>query len=124
MTYYKKRIGEEGEEIAAKYLEDKGYKILERNFRCKIGEIDIIAKGGDILVFIEVKSKTGLGYGSPEDMVDRRKQKKVKRVAEFYMREKEIPSQDLDWRIDILAIEFEGGRIRNIELIKNAVFDI
>ncbi len=124
MIYYKKRIGEEGEEIAANYLEKQGYKILERNFRCKIGEIDIIARENNCLIFVEVKTKTGLGHGSPEEMVNRKKQEKIKRIAEFYLKEKDLEGEDLDWRIDVLAIEFEGEKLKNIDLIKNAVFDI
>ncbi len=120
MSFYRKRIGVKGEKIALDYLEKQGYQILEQNFKCKIGEIDIIAKDGDFLVFVEVKAKTGLDFGMPEEMVGRRKQQKIIKVSEYYLYKNNF--QDINWRIDVVALEFRlSGELEKINLIKNAV---
>ena len=72
----KKAIGAEGERVAAEFLLGKGYNLLERNYRNRLGELDIIADKGDTLVFVEVKTRMGTGYGRPGASVDWRKQKK------------------------------------------------
>jgi putative endonuclease len=116
----KRLLGQEVENLATEYLKNQGYEIIDRNFQCKIGEIDIIARQGKTFVFIEVKSKTGLGYGSPEEMVDKCKQYKLIRTAEYYLKQKE--QEDISWRIDVVAVELSIlGEIGRIELIKNAV---
>ena len=81
---YKQTVGEKGEKRACKYLELKGYKILERNYRCKLGEIDIIAedKNKDI-VFVEVKTRSSLKYGAPSEAVNQYKQIHIKKVASY-----------------------------------------
>ncbi|NLT95106.1 MAG: YraN family protein [Clostridia bacterium] len=80
-----KGLGQKGEDLAVKELVSRGYKILERNFRCKIGEIDIIAQEKDTLVFIEVRSKSGSEYGLPQETVMSKKKKTIRKVAEFYL---------------------------------------
>ncbi len=115
-----REIGQEVENLATEYLKDQGYKIIERNFQCSIGEIDIIAHEDNFFVFIEVKSKTGLGFGSPEEMVDKRKQYKIIRTAEYYLNKKK--EENVFWRIDVVAVEMDiKGKIERINLIKNAV---
>jgi len=116
MTFKRKNLGNEGEKKACDYLELQGFEVLEMNHRNKIGEIDIIAKDGDILCFVEVKTKTGEGFGLPEEMVNSRKQQKIIRTAECYLIEKELV--DVNWRIDVIAVDSGKGEIR---LIKNAV---
>lgn len=78
-------IGQTGEELAAIYLERNGFDILERNFRCKIGEIDIIAQKNKILTFVEVKTRLSIVTGHPAEAVTFRKQQKIRRIAEYYM---------------------------------------
>lgn len=78
-------VGLIGEDIAAKLLLEKGLVILNRNFRCKFGEIDIIAKDRDTVVFVEVKTRKSQKYGAPEEAVDYRKQSKLKQLAQIYM---------------------------------------
>lgn len=82
-----KKVGKKGEDIASEYLQEKDFQILERNWGSKWGEIDIIAKDGDELVFVEVKTKRGEFYGSPERMIDRKKVEKVRNTAMYYERE-------------------------------------
>ena len=99
---------------AAAYLKENGYQILERNFRCRLGEIDLIARDGSCLVFIEVKYRSSLKDGAPLEAVDRRKQKKIIRVAEYYLC-MHPEKTELPCRFDVIGIE-EG----EIRLIQNA----
>jgi putative endonuclease len=77
--------GIKSEEKAAKYLENLGYKIIKRNYRCQLGEIDIIAVENEVLCFVEVKSRSKNDFGFPMDAVNKRKQAKIIKVAEYYL---------------------------------------
>lgn len=112
--------GKEGEELAAQYLQAAGYRIVERNFRCRLGEIDIIARDGDTLVFVEVKMKTKESYGDPEAAVDRAKQKKISLVSLHYLQTNNIPDQPA--RYDVVAVQ-RSALGQEIRLIKDA-FDL
>lgn len=92
-------LGKLGENMAAKYWQSLGYRIIERNFRTKYGEIDMIGMDGRTLVFAEVKTKTGTEFGIPEEMFDRTKLSKVRRMAQIYLEGKERLC-----RIDMIAI--------------------
>lgn len=94
-----RKIGFLGENLAAEALKSKGYEILERNFNNRFGEIDIIARDKNVLVFVEVKAKKGADFGMPEEMINAYKLKKVQKMAEVYMNGKTIPC-----RIDVVAI--------------------
>ncbi|NIA30552.1 MAG: YraN family protein [Actinobacteria bacterium] len=98
------QLGKRGEDLAEKYLSDGGMKILVRNYRAGHGEIDIIAKDGNSLVFVEVKSSMSYAFGPPETWVDRRKQQNMIRVAEAWLEENQI--KDVDCRFDVVAIHF------------------
>jgi len=102
------------EQQAAEFLESEGYFILERNFRCKFGEIDIIARDGRYLVFVEVKYRTDLRAGEPLEAVDYRKQSRISRVADYYCMRHHI-MQDAPCRFDVVAVC--GGEIT---LLRNA----
>ncbi|HKM40245.1 MAG TPA: YraN family protein, partial [bacterium] len=82
---YNKTVGKQGEEFAQRYLARLGYRIIERNFSCPIGEIDLIAQDGNTLVFIEVKTRSSLRFGLPEEAVTRTKQQKLRNVASYYL---------------------------------------
>jgi len=99
MKQFNRQTGERAESLAVYELEKKGYTILERNFSNKFGEIDIIARDRETLVFVEVKAKTGVEYGSPEEMVGRGKLARIRNMATLYMNGKTLPC-----RIDIVAI--------------------
>jgi putative endonuclease len=109
--------GKEGEKIAAAYLEKNGYRIIEVNFRCTIGEIDIIAKEKNDLVFVEVKTRKSVALGYPEQAVGMRKQKKMSQLALWYMQKRKIV--DTNARFDVVAITLipENNEVR---LIQNA----
>jgi putative endonuclease len=105
MKYNKRRIGTTYEKIAGAYLETKGYQILEYNFRCRRGEIDIIARDGECLVFCEVKYRVDTATGYAAEAVDRRKQKRISDCALFYLMIHEI--SDTPCRFDVVCIENE-----------------
>jgi putative endonuclease len=114
----KRKTGSEGEEIACEFISKLGYKIVERNYQFGHGEIDIIAKDGDTLVFIEVKYRKNLEYGPPELSITKGKQNLVKRTATAYLWEKEI--KDEISRIDVIAILKLPGQKPQINHIINA----
>ncbi|NLY43811.1 MAG: YraN family protein [Clostridiaceae bacterium] len=121
MAEYKKDIGALGEKYAENLLVKNNYKILEKNFRCKIGEIDIIAQDGKYLVFVEVKTRNTAMYGCPAEAVNYYKQRKIIQVAQFYMAYKKY---DGDVRFDVIEILIKLKRgvpvIYSTNLIKNA----
>ncbi len=109
--------GKDGEQIAAAYLKKNGYRICETNFRCPLGEIDIVAREKSELVFIEVKTRKSSELGYPEQAVGTRKQKKLSQLALWYLQKKKMA--DANARFDVIAITLlpEGNEIK---LIKNA----
>ena len=109
-----------GEKIARDFLKKRGYRIRETNYRCPEGEIDIIAKHRDYLVFIEVRTKISLEFGSPEESITPTKREKLRAVAYRYKQTHDnLPPL---WRIDVVAIELDQkGKPSRIELIENAV---
>ena len=117
-----KRIdtGKLGEKLAGDLLKKRGYKIIETNYRCPRGEIDIIARHKKSLVFIEVRTKTSLEFGTPEESITATKREHIRTVAQHYLQtHDDLPEQ---WRIDVVAIELTPeGKTSRIELIENAV---
>ena len=115
----KKELGDLGEKAARAYLEKRGYKVLESNFRSREGEIDLIALHGEVVVFAEVKARTSHALGTPQEAVTPRKLEKIKNVAlEYLATHPDLPP---DWRIDVLALDMDqGGRVKSLELIANA----
>ena len=112
--------GDIGEELACEYLLQNGYKILERNFRIRGGEIDIVAFDGETLVYIEVKTRTSYQFGRPEESITLRKLKFLERAAKFFRikRKNLIRLPDLE-RIDFVGVDLSGSEPQ-IKLIKNA----
>ena len=106
MTTEKQNVGKFGEDLAARYLENHGCKILERNYRKKWGEIDIVASEGDELIFVEVKSQKERWNWRPEENITRHKKHQLSRIISTYLKENKIP-EDRDWRIDVVAIELD-----------------
>ncbi len=113
-------LGRLGERLAAEKLVDCGYRILERNFRCQHGEIDIVAEDEQDLVFVEVKTRRGNSFGRPEEAVTVRKQRKIVQVATYYL--------DLhacferSWRVDVVAVQLSaGGKLEEIRLYQHAL---
>jgi len=109
--------GKAGEDLAARFLERNGLKIIERNYRFERGEIDLIAEEGDELVFVEVKARHSTVFGSPEDAVTEEKQEQVHAVAEGYLFEHDIDNRPC--RFDVVAVEFKNGK-KEIRHIRDA----
>mgnify|MGYP001138720455 CR=1 FL=1 len=109
-----------GEKLAKDFLKKRGYHIWEANYRCSEGEIDIIAKDKDYLVFVEVRTKRSLEFGSPEESITPAKKERLRAVAYHYQQtHNNLPPL---WRIDVVAIELnQKGKPSRIELIENAV---
>ncbi len=99
MKYDNKVIGRIGETAAEQYLANKGWEIIERNYSTRFGEIDLIVRDKDIMIFVEVKTKKGLDFGTPEEMFGRGKYERVKRMATVYLNGHDVPC-----RIDMIAI--------------------
>ncbi|MGB9715059.1 MAG: YraN family protein [Thermodesulfovibrionales bacterium] len=112
-----KNLGIEGENIAVKFLEKNGYRIIKRNHKTHIGEIDIIAQDGDTIVFVEVKTRGNDSFGRPFEAVNKRKREKLKNLALQYLKKqgKEIPL-----RFDVLSIFSSNKGEKEIEHIKDA----
>lgn len=100
--YIRHEIGKLGEDLAVKYLEKNGYKVIERNFECRQGEIDIISIYKDELIFIEVKTRTNTKYGKPVDAVDLKKQKHLIKAVEYYLYSRHLENEFV--RIDVIEI--------------------
>ncbi|MGI6587669.1 MAG: YraN family protein [Peptococcia bacterium] len=112
-------LGRKAEEIAVKYLEGQGYRIIERNFRCSFGEIDIIAEDVDVLVFVEVRSRRNSFFGLPQETVVWSKQQKLRRLASYYLKEKQ--AWEKKCRFDVIGVLFdEENKIKSLDLIKDA----
>ena len=109
-----------GEKLARDFLKKRGYRIWETNYRSPHGEIDIVAKHGDYLVFIEVRTKRSLEFGSPEESITPTKLERLRATAAHYQQTHDnLPSL---WRIDMVAIELnQKGKTSRIDLIENAV---
>lgn len=116
--YYKQETGKSGEELASQYLEKQGYKILDRNFNCHQGEIDIIAKDKDEIVFIEVKTRTNKKYGFASEAVNENKQKHLLRAIKYYIYTKKYENSFI--RIDVIEVYIKNDEI-NINHIKQAI---
>ncbi|MBL0715776.1 MAG: YraN family protein [Desulfosarcina sp.] len=111
------RFGKKAEDLAARHLKRNGYKVIVRNYRTKAGEIDIIARQGRALVFIEVKGRQSTRYGSAKAAVTRRKQHQIAKVALWYL--KETDQLDVKARFDVVAVTRKDGAIA-IEIVRNA----
>ena len=116
----KKDLGKKGEEKALRFLKKKGYRIIETNYVYKMGEMDLIAKEKDTLVFVEVKTRTSTMFGPPQLAVNSWKQRQLSKVALNFLKEKKL--EDVKARFDVVAILL-GQKGEEIELIKNA-FDL
>ena len=113
-------LGRKGEQMAADALCERGYRMVEHNFRCRYGEIDLIAEEKDDLVFVEVKTRRGTAFGRPEEAVTLTKRRKLVKVASYYL---DLHNAgDRSWRIDVVAIDFnQDGKFREIRVYPHAV---
>ncbi|SMB95397.1 putative endonuclease [Thermanaeromonas toyohensis ToBE] len=119
MNCGRRQKGWQGEEVAATFLKEQGYHLRERNFRCPLGEIDIVAEEGGEIVFIEVRTRSSSAFGLPQESIDFRKQNRLRRLASFYLKQRKLHGQPC--RFDVVAVLLNGqGRVARIELIRGA----
>ncbi len=114
---HNQRIGKWGEETAVTYLTERGYEIITRNAHTPYGEIDIIAKQGETLIFVEVKTRTSNSMGLPEESITPRKRQHMIAAAEHYAAEHEIDH----WQIDVISIEGKPGSKPKVTYFENAI---
>ena len=114
------QLGARGEDLAAEFLESVGMVVLERNWRCRYGELDLVARDGAVLVFVEVRARSGSGFGTPFESVTWQKRLRLSRMAAAYVGLKRLGNEPC--RFDVVAV-IEGDGERTIELLKGA-FDM
>ena len=120
MSDYERHIlGNNGEKIASEYLEKNHYEIIKRNFRCKQGEIDIIAKDKEELVFIEVKTRTDISYGEASEAVTDTKKRHLINSIKYYIYKQKLENQPI--RIDVAEVYIKCGKVK-INYIKQAIY--
>lgn len=116
MSLERKSLGKSAEGMARSFLKRKGYRILEQNYSCPLGELDLVALEREVLAFIEVRSRWGIG--NPEASIDLAKQRQIIKAAQFYLSQKRW---DGDCRFDVVAIQISReGKIERMELIRDA----
>jgi putative endonuclease len=113
------RLGKWGENLAAEYLEQKGFQILARNYRTSYGEIDLIASKQGVTVFVEVKTRSGRGFGLPEEAVTPSKQQHLMEAIQAYW---QVIGEEGSWQVDVIAVmRMQGGKDVEIEHFENAI---
>ena len=120
MTRTRLNIGRRGEHLAEQKLIASGYTILARNYRCREGEIDLVARSGETTVFVEVRTRRSAAFGPPEASITPRKRRHLIAAAQSYLQANQLT--EAAWRIDVVAVELSGrGDLLRAEIIKNAV---
>lgn len=114
----RKQTGRQGEELAAAYLVEQGYALVRRNWRCALGELDIIAEAQQTLVFVEVRTRRGQRFGLAEESITPAKQARLIELAQAYLQEAAGP--DRAWRIDVITVRWEAGQPQ-LNHLENAV---
>ena len=116
----KQQLGKSGEELAAELLKQNGYKIIARNYKTKLGEIDIVARDKDTICFIEVKLRSSDRFGTPQEAVILKKQRQISRASLLYLKDNDLLKQKA--RFDVVSIIYSKSK-PSLDLIKNA-FDL
>ena len=121
MPSEKSELGARGEGLARAFLKARGYRVVATNYRCRYGEVDIIARDGPCLVFVEVRTRrTRGGFGTPQESISRRKKERLIATAETYIQD--LDETPEDWRIDVVAVNIDSrGIVRPVEHVENAV---
>lgn len=116
------QVGNIGERLARSHLEAKGYHIVDANYRCRWGEIDLIARYGPVWVFVEVRTRRSDAYGTPEESITEVKANRLALTAQDYLRGQAAETSEAQWRIDLIAIRMgRGRRVADIGHLENIV---
>ena len=127
MSTARVQLGRQGEKLARRHLEQAGYRILDANYRCPWGEIDLVAQDGTELVFVEVRTRRAAGYGTPQESITAEKREHLQAAAQDYLQKRrpEPAQSEIPWRIDLISVRFdrnaEQGRPPLLEHLKYAV---
>ena len=120
MPSARSRLGSLGEGIAREHLERNGYEVVTTNFRCRWGEIDIVARIGDWLVFVEVRTRRTASYGTPEESLSSRKRERLIATAETFLQSH--PEAPKEWRIDLISVRMgQSGAQAQVDHMENAI---
>jgi putative endonuclease len=120
MTRQRQHLGRRGEALAAERLAALGYTLVARNYRCAAGEIDLVARRGEAWVFVEVRTRRGGRFGTPEDSITLRKRQHLIAAAQTYLQAHQLA--DVAWRIDVVAVELSSrGELVRVDVIENAI---
>ncbi|MEV0245972.1 YraN family protein [Nocardia sp. NPDC050712] len=114
----KKALGARGEELAARYLRSAGWQIIGRNWRCRYGELDLIARASGITAFIEVKTRRGLGFGTPAESVTYQKRRRIRTLALLWLNEHDSPCRTV--RFDVISVLLLPGQRPVIDHLESA----
>lgn len=117
MGFTRSEVGRKGEQLALSYLKKCGYRIVDLNYRCPLGEVDIVARDGDTIVFVEVKTRRDSSFGHPREAVGFRKRSQLSKVAQYFLKVKR--AEHLSARFDVMEVKIDQDGPR-IELFKNA----
>jgi putative endonuclease len=114
------KLGRQGEELAARKLTQRGYEIVTRNWHCQIGEVDLVARRGEVWTFFEVRTRRGRAFGTPEESLTPAKQQRMIDVASTYLAEHDLNVHDVDWRVGLVAVEMgRTGRLLRVEVYES-----
>ncbi|MGB9792653.1 MAG: YraN family protein [Thermacetogeniaceae bacterium] len=116
MSFFRKSLGVIGEEAALSFLIKEGYRVLERNYRCRLGEIDIIAEDGEAIAFIEVKTRSNILFGAPQEAVNLKKQKKIRQIAQYFLLSHGLEERTV--RFDVITVLYSKADGFVIEHLK------
>jgi putative endonuclease len=114
MKTARRELGDRGEDLAAAALKKQGYKIIERNYKTPLGEIDLIARQGKTLIFIEVKTRKSLHFGAPQEAVSPAKQVRLRRLADYYLKQKRLTEAKVRFDVVAVTLTAEGPQIEII----------
>ena len=115
-------IGSIGERLARTHLETRGYRILDSNYRCRWGEVDLVALQDSTYVFVEVRTRHGNAFGTAEESITPQKAKRLTLTAQHYLEHHNLDSSDIEWRIDLVAVRLGPGRtVLDIHHVENAI---
>jgi putative endonuclease len=114
------KLGRQGEELAARELARRGYEIVARNWRCPVGEVDVVARRGEVWAFFEVRTRRGRAFGTPEESLTPAKQQRMIDVASIYLAEHDLNVHEIDWRVGLVAVEMNrAGRMLRLEIYES-----
>ncbi len=114
------RLGRRGEALAVAELTRRGYQVVERNWYCQVGEVDVVARRDEVWYFFEVRTRRGRNFGTPEESITEAKQQRMIEVALTYLGEHDLNPYDVDWRVGLVAVEMDrAGRLLRLELYEN-----